>query len=68
MIRPNTAEFVSNATKHGDHCECRAAYLCVTSESSRPGIARVPWSAGLGCWKMFTVAKPVGSQTNASIP
>ena len=47
--------------------ESRAAYLCVTSESSRAGIARAPWSACPGCWSTCTVAKPVRSQRNASI-
>ena len=39
----------------------------MTSESSRAGVARASWSACPRCWKIFTVAKPVGSQTNASI-
>ena len=30
--------------------------------------SRAPWSACPGCWNRFTVAKAVGSQTNASIP
>ena len=42
--------------------------MCVTSESSRAGITRASWSACPGCWNIFTVAKPVGSQTNASNP
>ena len=40
----------------------------MTSESSRASISRAPWSACPGCWNMFTVAKPVGGQTNASTP
>ena len=39
--RTKHSRVVPNATKQSDHRECRAAYLCVTSESSRPGIARV---------------------------
>ena len=40
LERTKHSRVVSNATKHGGHKECRAAYLCVTSESSHAGIAR----------------------------
>ena len=30
--------------------------------------SRAPWSTCPSCWNIFTVAKPVGSQTNASTP
>ena len=61
-------QVISKAAIFNDRPKCRAVYLCVTSESSRAGIARSLWSASPGHGNVFTIAKLVDGQMNASIP